>query len=125
MRRLLWFLAFCGLLAIAAPSWAWTDTYCWAATPSGTSYQFYTSVDGGATWVLAQTLTVPFTSPAACSAGSVGLTFTGASPGLTLMRVGACNIAGCTIRSQDGLWHNDSFPVQVTTPPAPGSVGVI
>ena len=87
---------------------AWTETYSWGAVIGATSYTVEKSVDAGTTWTLEAAPTEP------------SLTYTGTEPGLTIFRVSACNANGCTLRTADGLWHNEAWAL----PLAPGNLQV-
>ena len=106
MKSFIRTLSIAGVLValLTGPAWAWTATYSWTVVAGATSYKVEKSVDNGVTWVLVA-------SPTAAT-----LTYTGAEPGLLLLRISACNANGCTVRYGDGLWHNE-----VWVPPVPPS----
>lgn len=108
-RRMLKLLSIIGLavLAAAGPAHAWTQTGQ-AADPTATSFKIEKSTDSGVTWSVAIAST---TSP---------WTYTGlaAETGLVLFRVSGCNAVGCTIRPNDGTWHNEAWAL----PLVPGAI---
>ena len=98
MRRILTTaILLAGLLGVALPAWAWTATYSWSPATGATSYKVEKTVDQGATWTLVASPTTPTYA------------YTGTETGLVLFRVSACNANGCTVRSADGLWHNEAW----------------
>jgi hypothetical protein len=110
MRRVLGLLAGCGLIAVvvAAPAWAWTESFSWSPVTGATSYKVEKSADTGATWTVASSPTAP------------AYVYTGTEPGLVLFRVSACNAIGCGVRAGTGFWHNEAW----LPPPAPANLGV-
>jgi hypothetical protein len=87
------------LLLLAVPSYAqaWSQQYTWSTDPLATSYKVEKSVDAGVTWTQVGTPTTPT------------ITYTGSETGTVLFRVSNCDAAGCTTRSYDGFWHNESW----------------
>ena len=96
-RHILVAIFLAALLGAATPAWAWTATYSWAPVTGATFYKIEKTVDQGAAWTLAASPTAPT------------YTYTGTEPGLVLFRISACNANGCTVRSADGLWHNEAW----------------
>lgn len=97
------------ILATAAPAFAWTATYSWAPSTGATSYKLEKSADNGSTWTVVN-----------AAIATTSFAYTGTEPALVLFRVSACNSNGCTVRSGDGFWHDES-----KTPPAsPSSLAV-
>ena len=73
MTRIL--LALALVLLVAAPAFAWTETYTWTADPSATSYKVEKSLDQGATWTSVGTPATP------------SFSYTGTDTGVVLFRV--------------------------------------
>jgi len=97
LRKLLPLVALL-VLASATPAHPWTQTGQ-AADPTATSFKIEKSTDNGATWSVAIASTI---SP---------WTYTGLAgeTGLILFRVSGCNAVGCSIRPNDGTWHNEAW----------------
>lgn len=115
MRRLI--LACCLVLLFTSKAQAWSETYCWASAVGATSYRLDISSDN-VVWTTIQTVTLPITVPPGCPAGLLGTVVTSTIPTLTLVRLAACNAAGCAIRSTSGFFHNDAW-VLAAPPAAP------
>lgn len=99
MKKLMVFLMIATFLLLPVTAHAWTMAMTWSAVPGATTYKVEQSADNGVTWTI---VGGPLTTP--------GLVITnGTEPGLVLFRVSACNSNGCTVRSGDGLWHNEAW----------------
>lgn len=85
------------IITITSPALAWTQQYTWTADPLATTYKVEKSVDNGVTWTVAGTPATP------------SYTYTGTETGVVFFRVSNCNATGCTTRTYDGFWHNESW----------------
>lgn len=105
MKALFLAAALVTLLAGATEAQSWSVELAWDATPGATSYRVEKSTDQGNSWVVVSPTNL--TTPA--------LTYTATDADLVLFRISGCNSQGCTIRIQDGLWHNEKWKLPGNT----------
>jgi len=105
MKYLLAYILALIVLLLFSPGWASDRLLTWDGQPGAASYEIQQSVDYGKTWTVLST-------PAAsvCTGTPLKCSLIQSLPvsGVIMLRFGARNANGLTVRFDDGAWHCES-----------------